>query len=61
MPRSKKPDQPQRKARKDTWQIYSLQSLHPSRFARVVSNIVKGKFFLVGNARRNNGDNSPEK
>ena len=51
MPRRKKPKQFVRETRKETWPLYSLQSLCPSKFVNVVSNIVKGKFFLSGPTR----------
>jgi len=38
---------------KDCWHSYSLQSLSPNKFARVVGQILKGQYVLINNRVEN--------
>jgi hypothetical protein len=47
MPKRKTDEQYAVLGRKDCWHTYGLQALGPNKFAKVVSDILTGKFSLV--------------
>lgn len=47
MPKRKEAEVFANVGKKDCWHSYSLQVLAPGKFARVVGNILQGKYVLV--------------
>jgi len=47
MPRRKEAEQYAVVGEKDCWHLYGLQALAPSKFALVVGNVLKGRYWLI--------------
>ncbi len=47
MTRRKKEQSAKKTSQKETWPLYSLQQLTPSRFTEVVGKILRGTYTLV--------------
>lgn len=53
MPKRKEAERFAAVGAKDCWHSYSLQSLSPNKFARVVGQILKGQYVLINNRVEN--------
>jgi len=54
MPKEKTPTEPAPDIQKDCWALYALQQMRPSKFIRVVGDIMRGRSYLTGNTDHRN-------